>query len=171
MTNIRKQTIPMDPLNRKNYSIKSLEDEIKADNNCKVLLQLFHEYLLKNKSIIPIEAGSIASGTDYFLRDFMIDNRRTNIFDISPELVRSFAGNWYIINTIEPNMAELKSILTGISYFYSFCAEKKIVSQEIAIKVHQTCTRSDYYHKRIENFHNITGDGYIAWNSECPLQQ
>ena len=158
----------IDALNRKSYVIETLEDEIKADNNCKVLLKQFHSYLLNNKNISPIEAGSMASGTDYFLRDFMIDNRRINIFDISPDLVRSFAGNWYITSTLEPNMTELESILAGISHFYSFCAEKNCVKPEIAQKVCQACTQTEYYQQRIENFHNISGDGYIAWNSECP---
>ncbi|MEE4255152.1 MAG: hypothetical protein V2I50_14005 [Desulfuromusa sp.] len=170
MSVTQKKIMPIDPLNRKSYIIETLEDEIKADNNCKVLLQQFHSYLLKDKNIIPIEAGSMASGTDYFLRDFMIDNRRTNIFDISPDLVRSFAGNWYITSTLEPNMTELESILTGISHFYIFCAEKKTVNPELAEKVHQACTHTDYYQQRIESFHNISGDGYIVWNSECPLQ-
>lgn len=161
----------IDALNRKSYVIETLEDEIKADNNCKVLLKQFHSYLLNNKNIPLIEAGSMASGADYFLRDFIIDNRRINIFDISPDLVRSFAGNWYITSTLEPNMAELESILTGISHFYRFCAERNSVNPEIAQKVHQACSQTEYYQQRIENFHNISGDGYIDWNSECPLHR
>lgn len=161
----------IDVLNRKSYVIENLEDEIKADNSCKVLLKQFHSYLLNNKNILPIEAGRMASGTDYFLRDFMIDNRRINIFDISPDLVRSFAGNWYITSTLEPNMTELKSILAGISHFYRFCAEKESVNSVVAEKVHQACTQTEYYQQRIESFHNISGNGYIDWNSECPLHQ
>jgi len=169
MSEKQKKTAPMDPFSRKSYAIETFEDEIMADNNCKVLLQQFHAYLMKDKDITPLEAGSMASGTDYFLRDFMIDNRRTNIFDISPELVRSFAGNWYIISTIEPNMAELESILKGISHFYKFCAAKIIVKPAIAENVHLACTLTDYYQQRIDNFHNISGDGYTAWNRACPL--
>ncbi|MFK5925685.1 MAG: hypothetical protein QM483_03550 [Desulfuromusa sp.] len=171
MDNMQKKVKPIDPFDQQSYVIDSLEDEIRADNTCKVLLQQFHSYLLKNKLIFPLEAGSMASGADYYLRDFMIDNRRTNIFAISPELVRSFAGNWYIINTLEPNMGELESILIGISHFYRFCAAKKIVNSAIADEIHHACTLTDYYQQRIESFNAISGDGFIAWNSNCPLPQ
>jgi len=82
----------------KKYAIETFDDELRVDNLCKELLQQYHQYLLNNNDISQIQAGSHASGADYFLRDFMIDNRRTNIIDISPELIHSFAGNWYIIN-------------------------------------------------------------------------
>ena len=169
MNNTKKNFTVVDPFSPETYIIKSLEDEIRADQNCKELLKDFLLNLLKDKSITPLEAGSIASGADYYLRDFMIDNRQTNIFEISPELVQSFAGNWYIINTLEPNMEELSSILTGISYFYSYCAKKKIILMTMAEKVIKGCNQHDYYRQRIENFHNLSGDDYFAWNNACPL--
>ena len=152
------------------YVIETFDDELRVDELCKVLLQQYHQYLLNNKDIPPIQAGSHASGADYFLRDFMIDNRRTNITDISPELIHSFAGNWYIINTLEPNMEELKNILFGIDFFYRFCAEKKMVAPSLTEKIHQACSRIGYYQERIESFHEISGDGYMVWNSSCPLK-
>lgn len=169
MNKPQKPTSQEDIFERSRYLIKTLEDEIKADNNCKALLQQFHLYLLNNKNIDPISAGSMASGADYFLRDFMIDNRRTSIFEISPELVRSFAGNWYIINTIEPNMVELESILTGISHFYRFCAEHNVISSETGEAVHDASAQSEYYQQRIDDFHDISGDGFIPWDIACPL--
>ena len=169
MNNPQKNIEPIDPFSRHIYVIENLEDEIRADRNCKELLQLFHSDLLNNKRVEPLEAGSMASGADYYLRDFMIDNRRTNIFEITPELVLSFAGNWYIISTIEPNMAELESILNGVSHFYRFCAEQELVNPGIAEEVSLTCTRIDYYQQRIDTFNDIAGDGFIAWNSTCPL--
>ncbi len=162
------QTHHFDP---KKYTIKTLEDEIKVDTLCQVLLKDYHNYLLKNKGISPLQAGSHASGADYFLRDFMIDNRRTNITDITPELIHSFAGNWYIINTLEPNMEELESILHGIEFFYHFCAEKNMLAPILVEKIGQACSRIDYYRERIESFHAISGDGYSVWNSSCPLNK
>ena len=159
-----------DLFDQKNYSIQTLDDEIRADQLCKVLLKEYHQYLLINKSTSPLEAGSMASGADYYLRDFMIDNRRTNIFKISPELIYSFAGNWYIVNTLEPNLVELESIMIGVGYFYCFCAEKKMINQTMAEKVSQACSRHEYYRQRIETFNNLSGDGFSAWNNACPLQ-
>ena len=155
---------------QKNYAIESLEDEIRADQTCKVLLKKYHHYLLEIKGISPLEAGSMASGSDYYLRDFMIDNRRTNIFKISPELIYSFAGNWYIINTLEPNMVELETILIGIDNFYRFCAAKKVIDPILAEEIAQACSRHDYYQQRIESFNNLSDDGFTAWNNECPLR-
>ena len=156
-------------LNPESYAIKTLEDEIRVDKLCKLLLQQYHQYLLENNNISPLQAGAHASGADYFLRDFMIDNRRINILEISPELIHRFAGNWYIISTLEPNMSELESILLGIQAFYHFCAEQKMVAPEKAEEIQQACSRIDYYRQRIDSFNEITGDGFIAWNSSCPL--
>ena len=158
-----------DPYDQKNYAIESLEDEIRADQISKILLKQFHQYLLNTKEISPLAAGSMASGADYYLRDYMIDNRRTNIFEISPELIKSFAGNWYIISSLEPNMVELESILIGINSFYNFCAEKKVISSATAEQANQACSCYEYYLQRIESFNAITGAGFIAWNKACPL--
>jgi hypothetical protein len=164
------KTEQTDPFNPQNYAIKTFDDEIKVEKLCKVLLQQYHHYLLNNKDISPLQAGSHAGGADYFLRDFMIDNRRINIIAISPELIHSFAGNWYIISTLEPNMEELGNILGGIDLFYDFCAEKNMLDPSLAEEIHQACSRTEYYRERIESFHAISGDGYIDWNSSCSLK-
>lgn len=170
MTTTKTKATQIDLFDPKTYMIETLEDEIRVDQTCKLLLQEYHQYLLNHMEIAPLEAGSMASGADYYLRDFMVDNRRTNIFQISPELIQSFAGNWYIINTLEPNMVELESILFGISNFYSFCVEKNLVGATTAEKISLACSRLDYYQQRIESFHNLSGDGYAAWDKSCPLQ-
>lgn len=169
MNNTGNRPKHIDPFKHSNYSIESLDDEIRADQICKVLLKEYHQYLLKNKEISPLEAGSMASGADYYLRDFMIGNRRTNIFNISPELIYSFAGNWYIINTLEPNLVELESILNGVDHFYSFCTEKKMIDLMMTEKVSQACSHHEYYRQRIESFNNLSGDDFTTWNNACPL--
>jgi len=160
------QTTPFIP---ENYTFDTLDDEIRVDKLCKVLLKQYHRYMLEIKDVSPLKAGSNASGADYFLRDFMIDNRRTNIIEISPELIHIFAGNWYIINSLEPNMVELEVILRGIDNFYNFCSEKKMLPRIEVEAIHQACSRTDYYRERIESFNEITGGGFSAWNSSCPL--
>ena len=170
MHSVSQKTEQPDPFDPKKYTIVTLEDEIRVDKQCKVLLQHYHHFLLENKDISPLQAGSHASGTDYFLRDFMIDNRRTNITAITAESIHGFAGNWYIINTLEPNMEELENILSGIDLFYRFCAEKSMLDPTLVGEVHQACSRIEYYRGRIESFHEISGDGYIVWKSSCPLK-
>jgi len=169
MNTLTQETEQSTLLNPGSYTFGTLEDEIKVDKLCKLLLQQYHQYMLKNNDISPLQAGTYASGADYFLRDFMIDNRRTNILEISPELIHRFAGNWYIITTLEPNMAELENILIGVHLFYTFCTEKKMLEPIRAEEVHQACSRTEYYRERIESFNEITGDGFIVWNSSCPL--
>ncbi len=170
MTSTKTKSTQIDLFDQKKYRLETPEDEVRVDQLCKQLLQEYHQYLLNNKEFSPLEAGSMASGADYYLRDFMIDNRRTNIFQVSPELIQNFAGNWYILNTLEPNMVELESILTGTSHFYRFCVEKHVISSTTAENIDQACSRLDYYRQRIESFHNLTGDGFTAWKSACPLQ-
>ncbi len=152
---------------RENYNIGTFDDEIRIDNNCKALLQQFHKHLLDEKKIAPLQAGMLASGADFYLRDFMIDQKRANIFSASADSVRRFAGNWYIITTLEPNMVELKGILNGISSFYSFCAEKKVIKPETAAAIAAACQQHEFYAERIESFHAISGDGFMDWNKMC----
>ncbi len=161
------QTDPFDP---ENYVIETLEDEIRADQICKELLKLYHQYLLKNKSISPLEAGTHASGADYFLRDFMLDNRRTSPFKLTEDLVHRFAGNWYIISTLEPNIVELKNILAGVSYFADFCVANKMIDQALAKNIIQSCSNMEFYQQRINSFNDLSGDNFTAWNNDCPLQ-
>ncbi len=167
MNSIDTERESKDVFNRTNYTIQSLEDEIKVDQLTKQLLQQYHQFLLDEKKVTALDAGSMASGADYFLRDYMVDCCRLNIFDITPKLIEGFAGNWYITNTLEPNMVELKSILIGTDGFYNFCLANKMVLQKTATKVGRACAQIDYYQQRIESFHNLTGDGFLEWNKAC----
>jgi len=169
MSHTEQSSNHIDPFNPENYVIKALEDEIRADQTCKVLLKQYHQYLLKNKDLSPLKAGAKVSGTDYFLRDFLIDNRRTNPFKIAPNLIHQFAGNWYIISNLEPNMLELNNILSGISYFASFCVEKNMIDPALAEKIAHTCSQVEYYQQRIDSFNDLSGDMYAAWKKACPL--
>ncbi len=162
-----KESDEINLFDREHFHIKSFDDEIRVDKNCKALLQIFHKHLLDDKKFEPLQAGLLASGADYYLRDFMVDQQRTNIFDVSADLVKRFAGNWYIITTLEPNLTELRDILAGVSHFYSFCAEKEVVPTETAAAVTEACQQHDFSPQRIETFHAISGDGFITWNAVC----
>src|SRR6266568_3016154 len=82
------------------------KDELRVDGLCQKLLMRFYFQLLED-GISPDQATFLASSADYFIRDFVVAIRERNIFDEHPGLVRQFAGNWYIVNTLEPNMPEL----------------------------------------------------------------
>lgn len=156
---------------RESFEIHNLQDEIHADQLCQRLLQCFRRELEEKDKLPPAQAGALAHGADYFLREFVIPNRRENIFGLRPGRVRQFAGNWYIVRNLEPNMAELENILQGIAAFYAYCARVGKVSGDLAETVRQECSLLDYYRQRIEDFWAIEGDGYQAWEKECTLKE
>lgn len=170
MTNIE-QPLDLDELfNRDNYMLATLDDEIKVDQRCRKLLENFLQYLLNEKNLDPLTAGSHAKGADYFLRDYMIDHCRENIFAINAARVSSFAGNWYIVSTLEPNMEELESLLQGVRHFYAFCAEKELIDPALLPAIVDACSKLTYYTERIEDFHQLKDDGFLDWNSACPIK-
>lgn len=150
------------------YQIIDLATEIRADQSCAALLISFRDDLLA-AGIDGSQAGSLAHGADYFLREFIIGDRRENILHLAPERVRQFAGHWYIVRTVEPNRAELTAILAGIERFYAFLAAHGKVAGELHAAVTAECRELDYYLRRIETYWAIEGDGYAAWRELCPL--
>lgn len=148
----------------------SLADEIRIDRLCALLLQTFCRERIA-AGCDPLRAGALARGADYFLREFVIDNRRDNLFLLPAGRVRQFAANWYIINTLEPNRSELAEVLAGVEAFYSFCREHGKVTDTCYRQVAAECTDLDYYEARIESFWAIRDDGYLTWDAACPLIQ
>ncbi len=159
-----------DPFPSSDFDIAGLDDEIRADRRCEELLRLFLRDLLEEEGLLPEEAGAHARGADYFLRDFVIADRRENIFALRPGRVRQFAGNWYIVKNLEPNLHELTSILQGVVAFYDFCLKVGKVSAPLAEAVRAESAELSWYGERIESFWAIEGDGYLAWERACSLR-
>jgi hypothetical protein len=153
-----------------NFCISDLNDEIRVDQQCQALLKSFHRHLLEHAGYPPLEAGSMAGGGDYFLRDYVIDTLRANIFHITARQVRGFAGNWYIHRTLEPNMKELGTILKGVAAFYRYCADNGWLHSAVSYDITAVCADLDYFHRRIDSFHALKGDDYPGWCEECPLK-
>jgi hypothetical protein len=151
-----------------NFSISDLSDEIRVDQLCQTLLKHFHQHLLDTGNFTPLEAGSMAGGADYFLRDYVIDSLRANIFHITARQVRGFAGNWYVHRTLEPNMKELETILKGVQGFYCYCADNDWVETIASDEIAATCSDVDYFRERIDSFHALKGDDYPGWCEQCP---
>lgn len=156
-------------IEKNEFDVHTLDDEIRVDALCSDLLRLFYRHLLEI-NIPEGEATSMASGADYFTRDFMVARRQKNILDAEPGIVRQFAGNWYITNTLEPNIRELCGHLEGVRAFYGFLHERGFISDELLLAIEKECDDSDYYKERIESFWEIRGDGYFAWERECTLK-
>jgi len=159
-------TPPLDP---SDFDIATLDDEIRADRQCTELLKGFAAALVANHGLTPIEAGRLAHGADPFLRDFMIADRRENLFRPRSGRVRQYAGHFYIVSSLEPNRAELIGLLAGIEAFYGYCREHALVEDATVALISAECRDIESYAARIESFWNLEGDGFLAWRAEIPL--
>ncbi len=154
---------------KESYNVIGIEDEIRVDRLCHEILIKFHADLVADKNSDPLISGSMARGADYFLRDYMIDRMQCNIFDINPELLRGFGGNWYIINNIDPSLKELAGILSGIKGFYNYSRIKGLLWQDMYESIAAICDNLAFFQERIESFLSLEGDGYLEWQKKCPL--
>lgn len=155
---------------QENFDVSTLDDEIRVDDLCRRLLRLFYLDLVE-RGRAPEEAGTLTWGADYFLREFVVPDRQENIFALSPGRVRQFAGHWYIVKNLEPNMEELGNVLNGVRSFYEYAQSVGKVPGEIVKDVQRECADLDYYRRRIEDFWAIDNDGFTTWERECPLKE
>ena len=146
------------------------EDFMKVDNLCRALLLNFYEHL-QTEGVSPEEATELAKGADYFVRDFVVDFKALNLFDEQTGIVRQFAGNWYIFNTLEPDIAHLDLHLRGVKAFYRFLCDHRLISAGYLQEIEKECVDLDYYEGRIESFWAIEGDGFLSWERECTLKE
>ncbi|HEU0264313.1 MAG TPA: hypothetical protein VFR01_01145 [Geobacterales bacterium] len=156
-------------LSRDDFNLSTLDDELRVDALCAELLRSFHGELLA-QGVPPLEAGSLAQGADYYLRDFLVAVKQRNLLAEERGLVRQFAATWYIISTIDPELKILAQHLAGVREFYCWLGRKGALSHPFIATVEEECADLDYYGRRIESFWQISGDGYYAWERECPLK-
>lgn len=156
-------------LDKSDYDINEIDDEIRVDQLCVDLLRHLYQSLTRESRMSPEQAGECCHGADYFLREFVIAERQENIFNIDSIRIRQFAGHWYITRTLEPNMTDLKNILNGTAELYHYLARQGLVDQSRATEITTQCRETDYYQQRIEDYWAIEGDGYDAWRRACPL--
>lgn len=157
-------------INVDDFNISDLDAEIKVDRQCSELLKKFHAQLLQD-GIDPLEAGQLAHGADYFLRDFIIADRRMNLFQIDHDTIRQFAGHWYITKNLEPNIKELASLLQGIAVFCTYLLQRELLEQHIHQQIQRATAELDFYQQRIDQFWDMSDDGYHQWCSACPLHK
>ncbi|PLX85149.1 MAG: hypothetical protein C0617_05550 [Desulfuromonas sp.] len=155
---------------QESFEVRDLQDEIRVDGLCERLLNLFYADQVQQSGLQPEEASVLAYGASYFLKEFVVPALRENIYALKPGRVRQFAGNWYIVKNMEPNMAELKGILEGVEAFYEFAHRAGRVPAELLEAIRRDCADLDYYRGRIEDFWNIGDGGYPEWERQCSLK-
>ncbi|HBA87528.1 MAG TPA: hypothetical protein DCZ75_05920 [Geobacter sp.] len=156
-------------VDKRDYVPTTLEDEVRVDKLCSELLHRFYSEI-QEAGLTPEEATALAGAADYFIRDFVVSIKGRSIFDERPGIVRQFAGNWYIVNTMEPIASEIDGYLAGIREFYRFLYGHQLISIKFLQAIEAECAQLDYYAERIESFWDIKGDGYDAWEKECTLK-
>jgi hypothetical protein len=157
-------------INKNDFTPGTMEDDLRLDFLCKRLLMSFYNTLLADE-LSPEEATALANGADYFIRDFVVDFKSLNLFAEQPGIVRQFAGNWYIVNTLEPDIRQLARHLSGIKAFYRFVRDQRLISADYLHAIEKECDDLAFYESRIDSFWEIEGDGYLAWERECSLKE
>jgi hypothetical protein len=151
------------------FAITTIEDEIRVDGLCRDLLMEFYEEL-QAEGGDPEIATELARSADYFVRDFVVGFKQWHLFDEARSPVRPFAGNWYIVNTLDPASGELAKHLAGILAYYRFMARHKLISATFLERVEAECNDHPFYEERIKSFWEISGDGYYVWEQACPVR-
>ncbi|ORJ63436.1 hypothetical protein [Geothermobacter hydrogeniphilus] len=169
MTDQNSDRATSEALDEASFQIADLEDEIRADRLLGELLRDFLQYRITRHDDDAEDAGRLARGADYFLREFIIGDRRENIYRIPAERIRQFAGNWYIVRNLEPNPVELGDILDGVAAFYAWLESDNRCSSQLSGSIARACGDRDFYRERIDSFWDIEGDGYSRWAAACPL--
>jgi len=157
-------------VNKDEFTIVTVDDEIRADGLCRSLLRRFYDSLLEG-GMAPQDATLVANGADYYVRDFLVGYKNRSLFDERPGIVRQFAGNWYIVNTIEPDLEELAGLLHGVCAFYRYLHDRGLIGGDFFAAMERECGDGAFYEGRIKSFWEIESDGYIAWERECSLKQ
>lgn len=156
-------------LTKSDFEIGTLDDELRVDGLCRDLLMAFyHERIAAGMN--ENEATLLANSADHYLRDYLIGVRQLNLLDSDPDAVRKFAGNWYIVNTMEPVIEEIATHLNGIREFYRFLSSIDAIDAEFQVEIEKDCSDLNYYKSRIDSFWEIKGDGYSEWESACSLK-
>lgn len=156
-------------VDKRDYVPTTLEDEVRVDKLCSELLHRFY-CESQEAGLTPEQATALAGAADYFIRDFVVSIKGRSIFDERPGTVRQFAGNWYIVNTMEPLASEIEGYLAGVREFYRFLYGHQLISLKFLQAIEAECAQLDYYASRIDSFWDIKDDGYLAWEQECTLK-
>ena len=156
-------------VDKKEFVPITLDDEVRVDKLCSEILHRFY-CESQEAGLSPEQATALAGAADYFIRDFVVSIKGRSIFEERPGIVRQFAGNWYIVNTMEPRASEIEGYLAGVKEFYRFLYGHQLISLKFLQAIEAECAQLDYYADRIESFWDIKGDGYGAWERECTLK-
>ncbi len=149
------------------FAFETIDEELQADGHCQQVLKQFYQYL-QQQGMGAEQASELAFCADLYLRDFVIDFCRGNIARPQSGLVTVFAGSWYITHTLDPEYGILKRHLTAISELYGYMHRQHLISADELAFLREEAGQHEFYRMRVESFMNLSGDGFVTWDAECP---
>jgi len=159
--------IPEIEFEHDDFEFETIDEELLVDGRCQQILKQFYLFL-QQRGMSAEQASELAFSADLYLRDYLIDFGRQNIVRPQPGILSKFAASWFITHTLDPEMDLLGRHLTAIAELYRFMQRQHLISAaELAFLLHEG-GELEYYRQRIDSFLNLTGDGFAAWDAECP---
>jgi hypothetical protein len=149
------------------FEFDTIDEELLVDGRCQQILKQFYQFL-QQQGMTAEQASDLAFSADLYLRDYLIDFGRQNIVRPQPGVVTKFAGSWFITHTLDPEFVTLERHLSAVSELYLFLHRQHLISAEELSFLLKEAGELEFYRQRIESFLNLTGDGFFAWDAECP---
>jgi hypothetical protein len=151
------------------FEFVTLEEELQVNERCQQLLKHFYLYL-QQQGMDTERSSELAFSADLYLRDYLLDFARQNVVQPQPGIIKKFAASWFITHTLDPEMSQLEQHLTAIVALYRYLREQHFISlQELAV-LEAEAAQVDYFKERIATFLALSGDGFAAWDAECPAK-
>lgn len=162
------ETAPHIEFEHEDFDFVTTEEELKVDERCQSLLYNFYQDL-QVRGYTPEHASDLSYSADFYLRDYLLDFCRLNVVTPQPGLIRKFAATWFIKTTLDPEMAVLERHLIAIRELYRYLHRQHFISRQELLFLEAETENLSYYQQRIESFNTLSGDGYEAWEAQCPL--
>ncbi|PLX42270.1 MAG: hypothetical protein C0609_09845 [Deltaproteobacteria bacterium] len=140
----------------------------KMDKEAGALLVEYYEWLQSDpgKGLSPETASPLAHAADRYLRDFLVDIMETPAKESSAMHVKTYIGNWYPINTLEPSHEEIDLIATSLALLHEWGEKTGKIIADKACDVSALLASAEYFHKRLEQFWALTPEEVTKWRGE-----
>jgi hypothetical protein len=149
------------------FNFDTIDEELLVDERCQQILKKFY-LSLQQQGMSAEQASELAFSADLYLRDYLIDFGRKNIVRPEPGIITLFAASWFITHTLDPEFSMLERHLKAIVELYRYLHNQHIISAEELSYLLKEAVLYEFYSQRIDSFINLTGDGFAAWDAECP---
>lgn len=151
------------------FEFCTIDEELLVDQRCQQLLNRFYLYL-QQRGMSAERASDMAFSADLYLRDYLLDFGRQNVVRPQPGIITRFAASWFITHTLDPEFSMLEQHLKGIVEFYSYVRHQHLISEDELVFLEREAGDVEFYKARIDSFLDISGDGFFAWDQECPAK-